>query len=75
MNKADIQKAGACILMGMALLVGCQQEGPAERAGKALDQSAEDANEFMIEQREQAEDYMDDTSERLDSDDPWQPQE
>ena len=50
-------------------LVGCQQEGTAEKAGKKVDQAAESAGkkiekvgEAVVEKVEKAGDYMDDSA-------------
>jgi predicted small lipoprotein YifL len=33
----------ACLLMTLVSVIGCSEEGPMEKAGKQLDQAAEDA--------------------------------
>jgi hyperosmotically inducible protein len=46
MNRSRIAvAAGFIAAVSFAGVAGCHEEGPAERAGKALDQAAEDAQE------------------------------
>jgi len=41
--------------IGMGTLTACKQEGPAEKAGKALDQAADDAKESAEEAKKAVE--------------------
>ncbi|ADJ29389.1 hypothetical protein [Nitrosococcus watsonii] len=50
----------ALLLAGSAWLSGCEQEGPAERAGENIDQTMEDAGDRM----EDAGDRMEDATDR-----------
>jgi hypothetical protein len=46
--------------------VGCREEGPAERAGKALDEAAEDAQEGLEDLADQGEGAFEDAGEAVD---------
>lgn len=52
------------VLGSVLLLTGCEQEGPAERAGKAIDDSTEQAGEYMEEQRDEASQNLQDSPDR-----------
>lgn len=43
--------SAAAVLGSALLLAGCEQEGPAERAGRAVDDSTERASEYMERER------------------------
>lgn len=47
---------GATLLVCAGLLAGCDQEGPAEQAGEALDNSAEEAGDALEDLGDKAED-------------------
>jgi hypothetical protein len=49
MNRSRIAVAAGLIAALSFASAGCQEEGPAERAGKALDEAAEDAQEGLEE--------------------------
>lgn len=54
MNDRLLRKAvisTAAMLGSVLLLAGCEQEGPAERAGRTIDDSAERAGERMEQER------------------------
>jgi hypothetical protein len=55
------------VVAGIALLVGCTEpeEGPAERAGKRIDESMEKANEKAREGMERAGEEMQKLGERM----------
>ena len=53
---------GLSIVMGLA---GCQQEGPAETAGKKLDRSIENAEKKIEKTTEQAEKKLDDAKKSI----------
>lgn len=53
---------GLAIVMGLA---GCQQEGPAETAGKKLDRSIENAEKKIEKTTEQAEKKIDDAKKSI----------
>jgi hypothetical protein len=44
-----------CLGMALSLLAACEKEGPAERAGKKLDQMMEETRESMEEAGEDVE--------------------
>lgn len=46
MNKRLVWSAGV-LLMSLAPLVGCQNEGPAERAGKGMDNAVRDVKDTI----------------------------
>jgi hypothetical protein len=62
-------RRGAWIVVaaGLSLLVGCTEaeEGPAERAGKRIDESMDEANEKMREGMERAGEEMQKLGERM----------
>ena len=43
-----------------ALIAGCEQEGPMERAGKVLDEAVEDTGEAIEDAHEKVEDAIED---------------
>lgn len=47
MDRFRIVTIAACV--AALALAGCREEGPAERAGRALDEAAEDAREGLRE--------------------------
>lgn len=47
------------VLGSTLLLAGCEQEGPAERAGRAIDDSAERAEEQMERTRDETSELRD----------------
>ncbi|EDZ65920.1 hypothetical protein NOC27_2600 [Nitrosococcus oceani AFC27] len=49
----------ALLLSGSAWLSGCEQEGPAERAGENIDQTMEDAGDRMEDAGDRMEDATD----------------
>jgi hypothetical protein len=55
----------AAILAGLMLtgLSGCEQEGPAERAGKAVDEAIEDTGEAIEDAQEKVEDAIEEREE------------
>lgn len=44
--------------IGMSTLTACKQEGPAEKAGKAIDKAADDAKESAEEAKKKVEDAL-----------------
>lgn len=48
----------ACIA-GLVAISGCEQEGPAEKAGKEIDQTVEKAEEEAEETRDEIEEELD----------------
>lgn len=53
------------VVLGSAiLLAGCEQQGPAERAGRAMDESAERAEQYMNEERDDASQSLQNSQER-----------
>lgn len=48
----------ACIA-GLVAVAGCEQEGPAEKAGKEIDQTVEKAGEKAEETRDEIEEELD----------------
>lgn len=48
---------GFLALLGIGTL-GCDREGPAERAGQQVDEAAEETGEKMEEAAEEVDDYM-----------------
>jgi hypothetical protein len=61
---------GRIFVMGSALLlalgaVGCRDEGPAERAGRAIDEAVDDAGNQMDEAMDHAKDTMDDAKKKM----------
>lgn len=55
----------AAFLLGASLIAGCQQEGPAERASKAIDEAAGQTGDYFEVQRDQASQLMENSSNRL----------
>ena len=58
------------VVMGSTLLLalgafGCRDEGPAERAGRAIDEAMDDAAHQMDEAGEKMEDAMDSAKEKM----------
>lgn len=53
-----IMGTGSALLLALAGL-GCQEEGPAEGAGRAIDEAVEDAGDQMEEAVEEAKEKMD----------------
>jgi len=47
MTQLSVQKSLGAILIAMALLAGCEREGPAERAGETIDDAARDTGEYL----------------------------
>lgn len=52
-------------LAGMAL-TGCREPGPAEEAGREVDEAVEDARDALDEMGEDAEDALEDIEDRVD---------
>ena len=48
------------ILLLSFVLVGCEQEGPMERAGKVVDEAVEDTGEAIENTQEKIEDAIED---------------
>lgn len=48
-------------------LIGCEQEGPAERAGEEIDEAVEEAGETLEEAGEAIEETGDDIREKTES--------
>jgi len=48
------------VFAGGGLLAGCQDQGPAEEAGEAIDDTMEDAGDAMDEAGDDIEDAVDD---------------
>ncbi|KJS04087.1 MAG: hypothetical protein VR73_15470 [Gammaproteobacteria bacterium BRH_c0] len=57
--KSSIRNTLGIAFVAMALLAGCEREGPAERTGEALDDAAREAGEQIEEAGEQIEDCVD----------------
>ncbi len=47
------------VLLAILATGGCQQEGPAERAGKAVDEAAEDVREGLEDLGDRARECLD----------------
>ena len=47
------------VAIGMGTLTACKQEGPAEKAGKALDKAADNAKESAEEAKKKVEGALD----------------
>lgn len=47
-------------LVGGTLLTACQDQGPAEEAGEAIDDTVEDAQDSWDDARDEVEDELDD---------------
>lgn len=53
------------VLAASLALVACTDEGPAERAGEALDDAADSIGDAARDVRDEAEDFADDVSDNL----------
>ncbi len=51
---------GLGLSCGGLLMAGCEDDGPAEEAGEAIDEAAEDAQEALEDAAEEVEDAVDD---------------
>lgn len=49
---------GLCACLTIPALIGCKEEGPAEKAGKQMDQAVEEAAETMEEAGEKVKEKM-----------------
>ena len=70
MSSATSSASGRILVMGSALLLalgsfGCRQEGPAERAGRAVDEALEDAGEGLEEAGDKMEEALDSAKEKM----------
>ena len=52
----------------LAGLPGCEKEGPAERAGKAIDEAVEDAGEALEDAGEAIEDKQEEIEDEMEKD-------
>lgn len=51
--------AALCLLSVMAVAAGCENEGPAEKAGKKIDRAVEDAGDAIEDAGDKIEDSVD----------------
>lgn len=56
---------GLILVAGMAL-TGCREPGPAEEAGREIDEAVEDARDALDELGEDAEDALEEIEEEID---------
>ncbi len=59
-NRIMKQLLGAVCIAFVISIAGCEQEGPAEKAGKEIDQAAEKAGDELEEAGEDIEESMED---------------
>jgi len=50
---------GLCACLTLPAMIGCEDKGPAERAGEKIDKAVEDAGDAMEEAGEQLKENMD----------------
>ena len=50
---------GLCALLTVPALLGCEEKGPAERAGEKIDKAVKDAGDAMEEAGEKVKEKMD----------------
>lgn len=62
MPQSTIVKTFAIALVTMALLTGCEKQGPAERTGEAIDDAARNTGQQLEEAGEKIKDCVDDVS-------------
>jgi hypothetical protein len=67
MNKLVNSKLTRALLalmfaMSLAMLTGCEDQGPAEEAGENIDEAVEEAGDNMEEAAEEVEDEVDDAT-------------
>ena len=52
-------------IAGSFMLLGCENEGPAERAGESVDEAIEDAGDGMENAAEDVEDAVEDAADEV----------
>lgn len=62
MLQSTFRKTLGITFMAMALLAGCEKEGPAERTGEAIDDAARKTGEQIEEAGEKIKDCVDDVN-------------
>ena len=54
----------SAVIAGSAVTLACKQEGPAERAGRAIDDAGDDAKEALDDAGDAVKDAAEDASEK-----------
>jgi ElaB/YqjD/DUF883 family membrane-anchored ribosome-binding protein len=60
-----IRNLAALAFMSLLMLAGCEQEGPAERAGERLDDALSNAQDRLEDARDEVEETAEDVREAL----------
>ncbi len=68
MTLKSVAMALAIAFMAAIALTGCREPGPAEEAGREVDETVEDARDALDEMGEDAEDALEDIEEEINDD-------
>ncbi|MBC16285.1 conserved exported protein of unknown function [Pseudodesulfovibrio profundus] len=59
MNWLKYVLVAVCLTLMLGFSLGCEQEGPAEKAGKTIDQTVEDVGDSIEDAGDKIEDKLD----------------
>ena len=64
MGHFELLRVAAALGLGLALLAGCEQKGPMEKAGQKIDKAVEDTGKEMQKAGEKAADKLDEAAKK-----------
>ena len=64
MGHFELLRVAAVLVLGLAVLAGCEQKGPMEKAGQKIDKAVEDTGKGMQKAGEKAADKLDEAAKK-----------
>ncbi len=65
MPSIELLRVVVSLGLGLALLAGCEQKGPMEKAGQKIDKAVEDTGKEVQKASEKAADKLDETAKKV----------
>jgi hypothetical protein len=65
MPTIELRRLVVALGLGLALLAGCEQKGPMEKAGKKVDQAIDDTGKEVQKAGEKAAEQLDEAAKKL----------